>query len=140
MHGDKQNAIRRKSITPSGKQMLQRSPASKSKSSSSKEDDFIDHSSVALQLPCGIEIRAYSLHDAREVSTSDIIARCISIAFCPLPYDPKKDLVAEDLKVIPAMVRSIDNSWQDTNSIEYITADALCNRLVKSMQVHSMLS
>ena len=36
--------------------------------------------------------------------------------------------VAEDLKVTPAVLSTIDKSWGNPQSISCITADALCKR------------
>jgi hypothetical protein len=85
-------------------------------------------------LPCGIEIRAYSLTKCVEIKSEDIIDRSLLIACAPLPYDPAVDLVAEDLRVIPGVLSTIDTAWKNPASIEFITADALCRRLVSSMK------
>ena len=45
-----------------------------------------------------------------------------------------RDLVAEDLSMIPAVIAAIDRAWLLTASIEYITADALALHLVSCMK------
>jgi hypothetical protein len=61
-----------------------------------------------LHLDCGIEIRSYSLITCQELSAEAIINRSFPITAAPIPYNPKVDLVANDLRVIPAVVAAID--------------------------------
>lgn len=75
----------------------------------------------ALMLDCGIEIRAYSLHSAREALSDDLIVRSVSIDCAAIPYDPKVDLVAEDLRVTPAVLDAINRAWENPSSVEFIT-------------------
>ena len=131
---DKKAAIRKKKNSFSGSKLLsyRTSLGRDNLDTSSREE--IGATTNALQLSSGIEIRAYSLKSCREASRDDLIARSININCSPVPYDPKKDLVAEDLKVLPAVLTTIDRSWKNPKSVECITADALCKRLVKSMK------
>ena len=88
----------------------------------------------ALLLQSGIEIRAYSLTIHKEASGDDLISRTVMINTSPIPYDPKKDLVAEDLKVTPAVLTAIDRSWRNPKSVECIAGDDLCEKLAKLMK------
>jgi hypothetical protein len=85
-------------------------------------------------LPCGIEIRAYSLRRCTEARDSELISRSLAIACAPIPYDPKVDIIAEDLRMVPGVLSTIDSAWKNPSSIEFITGDALCRRLVQSMK------
>jgi hypothetical protein len=62
-----------------------------------------------ISLDCGVEIRAYSLEACAEMSMDNLIDRCVTITSAPIPYDPKVDLVANDLKVTPAVLDAIDH-------------------------------
>ena len=88
----------------------------------------------ALLLECGIEIRSYSLSSSCESSADELVSRSVPIAFAPVPFNPHVDLVAEDLRVTPAVLNAIDKAWANCKSVEYITADALCRRLVACMK------
>jgi len=69
--------------------------------------NFVDES--CLLLPCGVEIRCYSLVDAVELTREEIEERSVEILSAPVPYNPKVDLVAADLAVIPATLARIDS-------------------------------
>lgn len=64
--------------------------------------------SRGLELPCGIELRAYSLVTHCEASAGNLIERSVAILAAPIPYDPTVDLVAADLAVTPAVLSTID--------------------------------
>ena len=78
-----------------------------------------------LLLTSGVEIRSFSLVNGKELSGDVIDSRAITIMAAPLPYDPTKDLVLEDLKVTPAVLKEIDRAWADPRSIEFIAAESL---------------
>lgn len=64
---------------------------------------------TSIHLDCGVEIRCYSLVSCKEAKSDSLIERCVAITSAPLPYDPKVDLVANDLKVTPAVLDAIDH-------------------------------
>ena len=74
-----------------------------------------------LLLDSGIEIRCYTLLSASECTTEELKARSVSILSAPIPYDPKVDLVAADLKVTPAVVAAIDRVWENPTSLGNVT-------------------
>ena len=59
-------------------------------------------------LPCGIEFRFYSLQTSAEIPLKELSSRVLNIRTAPVPYDPKHDLVAHDLSVIPDTINRID--------------------------------
>lgn len=61
-----------------------------------------------LLLNSGIEVRSYSLTAHGETLTREFVERSKRIMSTPLPYDPKVDLVGQDLKVTPAVLYAID--------------------------------
>jgi hypothetical protein len=61
-----------------------------------------------LLLKSGIEIRSYILSTSFEGTTKQLIERSNPILTAPVPYDPNVDLVAEDLRVTPAIISAID--------------------------------
>ena len=65
-----------------------------------------------LLLECGVEIRAYSLCKSVEIKREELIQRSVEILSAPIPYDPRVDLVAADLSVIPATLSRIDSGKQ----------------------------
>eukprot|EP01042_Synura_sphagnicola_P033547 gene33547-43079_t len=69
----------------------------------------VSSSPVGIYLDCGVEIRCYSLVSCKEAKMDSMIERCVAITSAPLPYDPKVDLVANDLKVTPAVLDAIDH-------------------------------
>ena len=78
-----------------------------------------------LLLPSGVEIRSFSLLNGSESDADSLESRAVTIMAAPLPYDPRKDLVLEDLKVTPAVLQEIDRAWADPRSIEFIAAESL---------------
>ena len=77
---------------------------------------------ACLLLDSGIEIRSYSLASACECTTEELQARSVSILSAPIPYNPKVDLVAADLKVTPAVVAAIDRVWASPTSLGNATS------------------
>jgi hypothetical protein len=61
-----------------------------------------------LLLDCGVEIRSYSLVTCKEATSQSLLDRSVTISSAPIPYDPKVDLVANDLKVTPAVLSAVD--------------------------------
>ena len=88
----------------------------------------------SLLLDCGVEFRAYSLRTCVEATSDELITRSITIVSAPVPFDPSVDLIEQDLRVTPAVIEAIDHAWDNKKSVEYITADALCRRLVACMK------
>ncbi len=86
------------------------SPSKKSKSSKQKKMfKFLQfNDKTALLLESGIEIRFYSLKKAHEYDKTEVVKRSVSVLAAPVPYDSTVDLVAEDLKKIPAVLSAID--------------------------------
>ena len=76
---------------------------------------------ACLLLDSGIEIRSYSLSSACECTTEELQTRSVSILSAPIPYNPKVDLVAADLKVTPAVVAAIDRVWASPTSLGNVT-------------------
>ena len=72
-------------------------------------------SSKPLQLISGIEVRSYSLVSSRESPSEGLLARAIPIVSVPVPTVIGVDLVAEDIKSIPNVVRVIDKAWSDAS-------------------------
>lgn len=87
-----------------------------------------------ILLDCGLEIRSYSLVTCMESSMEALSARSVSITSAPNPYDPKADLVAEDLRVTPAVLSAIDRAWSNDASLERIAGQSLAEYLVRAMQ------
>jgi hypothetical protein len=87
-----------------------------------------------LLLDCGVEIRCYSLVNHTETAMSLLLKRSVTIPRAAVPYDPKVDLVAQDIKDIPAVLSSIDNAWSNSKSRERVAGQSLAENLVKSMQ------
>jgi hypothetical protein len=69
-----------------------------------------------------------------EATSDELITRSITIVSAPVPFDPSVDLIEQDLRVTPAVIEAIDHAWDNKKSVEYITADALCRRLVACMK------
>ncbi len=86
-----------------------------------------------LLLDCGVEIRSYSLVTSKEATAKSLLSRSLSITSAPIPYDPKVDLVAADLKVTPAVLNAIDHAWSNPQSIERVAGNALAQNLVGAM-------
>lgn len=82
---------------------------SKAKKTPSALTPAVSSSPVGIYLDCGVEIRCYSLVSCKEAKMDSLIERCVAITSAPLPYDPKVDLVANDLKVTPAVLDAIDH-------------------------------
>lgn len=90
-----------------------------------------------LHLQSGLELKAYCL-DGYERTEDDIKSRVKFVTHSPLMYDPRKtDLVAMDLKATPSTLSAIDRAWRNKNSLEYISAKALCERLLISVKYRS---
>jgi hypothetical protein len=61
-----------------------------------------------LRLRGGIEILSYSLVTDCEAMGQELVDRAVTINSAPIPYDPKADLVAADLAMIPGILDAID--------------------------------
>ena len=61
-----------------------------------------------LLLPCNIEIRSYLLDANAELSSDQLMSRCLPIHVSKTTYDPHADLVLNDLHSIPAVIDAID--------------------------------
>lgn len=77
----------------------------KKKESKKKKAPVVPRS---ILLDCGVEIRSYSLVTCMESTAEALSNRSVTINHAPLPYDPKVDLVAADLKVTTAVIDAID--------------------------------
>ena len=84
---------------------------------SPESSQAVPMNNACLLLESGIEIRSYSLASACECTTEELRARSVSILSAPIPYNPKVDLVAADLKVTPAVVAAIDRVWASPTSL-----------------------
>ena len=71
-------------------------------------DSIPDDSMSCLLLPCNVEIRSYLLDANAEISSKQLMSRCISINVSKTTYDPYDDLVLNDLDSIPAVIDAID--------------------------------
>jgi len=71
-------------------------------------DSIPDDSMSCLLLPCNVEIRSYLLDANAEISSKQLMSRCISINVSKTTYDPYADLVLNDLDSIPAVIDAID--------------------------------
>jgi hypothetical protein len=71
-------------------------------------DIIPDDSMSCLLLPCNVEIRSYLLDANTEISSKQLISRCIPIHVSKTTYDPHADLVLNDLHSIPAVIDAID--------------------------------
>lgn len=69
---------------------------------------FSDDSMSCLLLPCNIEIRSYLLDANTEISSTQLMSRCLPIHVSKTTYDPNADLVLNDLHSIPAVIDAID--------------------------------
>ena len=61
-----------------------------------------------LLLPCNVEIRSYLLDANAEISSKQLISRCVPIHVSKTTYDPNADLVLNDLHSIPTVIDAID--------------------------------
>ena len=68
-------------------------------------------------MQCGMEIRSYSLSSHSEYTKTELLSRCVKILSAPIPYNPKVDLVLNDLKVTPAVIAAIDRAWSSPTSL-----------------------
>ena len=84
-----------------------------SRQSSSSSSSGFDR----LLLQCGMEIRSYSLTSHSEYTKAELLSRCVTIVSAPIPYNPKADLVLNDLKVTPAVIAAIDRAWSSPTSL-----------------------
>lgn len=82
---------------------------SKKKSSSNQNVTPAPPHQIGIHLDCGVEIRCYNLGSCVEAKMESLIDRCVAITSAPIPYDPKADLVLNDLKVTPAVLDAIDH-------------------------------
>ncbi len=87
-----------------------------------------------ILLDCGVEIRSYSLVSCMESTMEALCRRSVTITSAPIPFDPKADLVAEDLKVTPAVLAAIDRTWSNPISLERISGEALAMQLINAMK------
>jgi len=71
-------------------------------------DSIPDDSMSCLLLPCNVEIRSYLLDANAEISSKQLMSRCIPINVSKTTYDPYADLVLNDLDSIPAVIDAID--------------------------------
>jgi len=88
--------------------------------SNSIDDTIPDDSISCLFLPCHVEIRSYLLDTNTELSSNQLMSRCIPIHVSKTAYDPHADLVLNDLDSIPAVIDAIDkgmiqviSAWMD---------------------------
>ncbi|RYH31978.1 hypothetical protein EON65_01560 [archaeon] len=113
----------------------------KKKKSKSKKLPEDEQQQVALKkakrpfilLDCGVEIRSYSLVTCMESTMESLISRSVTITSAPIPYDPNVDLVAEDLRITPAVLSAIDRAWSNAASMERQAGEALATCLVNAM-------
>lgn len=113
----------------------------KSKKSKKKKQETPEEIEIAkakkapyIMLDCGLEIRAYSLVTCQESTMEQLSNRSVTITSAPIPYDPKVDLVKEDLRVTPAVLSAIDRAWSNPASVERIAGESLANHLVDAMR------
>ena len=71
-------------------------------------DTIPDDSMSCLLLPCNVEIRSYLLDANAEISSKQLISRCLPIHISKTIYDPNADLVLNDLHSIPTVIDAID--------------------------------
>jgi len=71
-------------------------------------DTIPDDSMSCLLLPCNVEIRSYLLDANAEISSKQLISRCLPIHVSKTTYDPNADLVLNDLHSIPTVIDAID--------------------------------
>jgi hypothetical protein len=69
-----------------------------------------------------------------ESTMEALCRRSVTITSAPIPFDPKADLVAEDLKVTPAVLAAIDRTWSNPISLERISGEALAMQLINAMK------
>lgn len=91
-----------------------------------------------IRMRGGIEILSYSLVTDVEATSEEIMARAVTDKAVPIPYDPKADLVAADLAMIPAILASIDKAWKTADSLEHLSGFALCRALLDNMKRRQM--
>lgn len=87
-----------------------------------------------IRLRGGIEILSYSLITDSEAMGQELVDRSVTINSAPIPYDPKADLVAADLAMLPGILDTIDSVWTKTDSVEFIVAEEFCNYMIRCMK------
>ena len=75
---------------------------------SNTDNTIPDDSMSCLLLPCNVEIRSYLLDANAEISSKQLISRCLPIHISKTIYDPNADLVLNDLHSIPTVIDAID--------------------------------
>jgi len=89
---------------------------------------------AGLRLRGGIEILSYSLVTDCEAMGQELVDRSVTINSAPIPYDPRADLVAADLAMIPGILDAIDRAWSNTSAVEFIVAEEFCNYMIQCMK------
>jgi hypothetical protein len=89
---------------------------------------------AGLRMRGGIEILSYSLVSDCEAMGQELVDRSVTINSAPIPYDPKADLVAADLAMIPGILDAIDRAWGSTSSVEFIVAEEFCRFMIACMK------
>ena len=89
-----------------------------------------------LQLNSGIEIRSYIIDEGYEVPSKVLKSRVSIVRNAPVPYDPKVDLVANDIKDIPKVIHIINKAWKDPSSDVCIAAKKLWENILKSHSIN----
>jgi hypothetical protein len=100
----------------------------------SHQERLCASSVYALEMRSGVEIRSYSLVSCGERSLANLLSRSVRIMAAPVPYDPRVDLVANDLAVTPAVLATIDRVWTKDSSLESLAARSLAAHLVHCMR------
>jgi len=89
-----------------------------------------------LLLNCGFEIRSYLIDDAYEVPLKVLKSRISLIRNPPAAYDPRVDLVGNDIKDIPKVIKKINDAWADKNSDNCFAASTLWEKLLISADIN----
>ena len=63
---------------------------------------------AGIRMRGGIEILSYSLVTNAEAKGQELVDRAVTINSAPIPYDPKADLVKEDLAMLPGIIEAVD--------------------------------
>jgi len=120
-----QDHLTKKSVTYEG-------PSRKNIAKIQKTKGFNQRS--GLRLRGGIEILSYSLVTDCEAMGQELVDRSVTINSAPIPYDPRADLVAADLAMIPGILDAIDRAWSNTGAVEFIVAEEFCNFMIQCMK------
>lgn len=88
--------------------------------------------STRMQLNCGIEIRSYLINEGFEVAVNVLKNRITVIRNASVAYDPRVDLVSNDIKDIPKVIKTINEVWEDSTSDVCLAAKSLWTGLLAS--------